>query len=49
MSTKSTAGTTNEIQLKEHPGKHHKYNSVAEKLQIDDINQALDSLQLISS
>ena len=33
------------MQLKKHPGKHHECNSVAEKPQMDDIKQALDSLQ----
>ena len=33
------------MQLNKHPGKHHEYNSIIEKLQMDDIKQALDSLQ----
>ena len=40
----STAETTNEMQFEKHPEKHHKYNSIIEKVQMDDINQALDSL-----
>ena len=37
----STAETTNEMQFEKHPEKHHKYNSIIEKVKMDDINQAL--------
>ncbi len=42
--TKSTTETTTEMQSDGHPEKHHEYNSVIEKLQIDDINLAVDSI-----
>ena len=45
VTSKSTAETTNEMQPEKHLEKHLEYNSIIEKLQMDDINQALDSLQ----